>query len=195
MLEHLEKWDRELLMLINKYHSPLWDVMMLNFSERFFWIPFYVILTGIIVYIFRKQTWVILLLIAVMITFSELITTFYFKPQVQRPRPCHEELLKEELHLIKECGGKFGFISSHASNTFALATFVFLLFRRKNPAAYRWWSLMFLWSFTVSYSRIYLAEHYPGDVIFGALTGILLGVVTYPVYLGAIKRFYPGTGQ
>lgn len=72
------------------------------------------------------------------------------------------------------CGGQFGFYSSHASNTFFLATFLSFLLRKKIP----WFPiLLFSWAILVSYSRIYLGVHFPGDIITGMVAGILLGIL------------------
>jgi len=69
-------------------------------------------------------------------------------------------------------GGKFGFVSSHAANTFAGATFIAKLV---DIRSLRWF--MYSWAAVVSYSRIYLGVHYPADIIGGALLGIFLGLI------------------
>jgi undecaprenyl-diphosphatase len=80
------------------------------------------------------------------------------------------------VHTIKHCGGQYGFASSHASNTFALATFLFLLYRNK------WSKLMLGWAVVVSYSRIYAGVHYPADILVGAILGALSAIIVYFLY-------------
>jgi undecaprenyl-diphosphatase len=71
-------------------------------------------------------------------------------------------------------GGDFGFVSSHASNSFAVAAFVSMFFSR------RWLTiLMFTWAVLVCYSRIYLGVHYPLDVICGGILGFSVGAGIY----------------
>ena len=89
---------------------------------------------------------------------------------VCRPRPC--QVLEDYNHFHTECGGSFSFVSNHAANAFALATFLFLRYRKQMKALP---IIMFVWAFLTSYSRIYLGKHYPGDILCGALFGILVG--------------------
>ena len=94
-----------------------------------------------------------------------------------RPRPCRDPDIGHLVHRVNNyCGGAYGFVSGHAANSFALATMISLLFRKK------WVSTgLLIWATMVSYSRIYLGVHYPGDVIFGALLGTLLGLTIFYV--------------
>ena len=84
------------------------------------------------------------------------------------------------------CGGKYGFVSSHASNSFMVAVFSLLMIRRK------WFSYsMVIWALIVGYSRIYLGVHYPGDVICGSLLGIIVGWGVYKLYEVTDSRLLP----
>jgi len=94
------------------------------------------------------------------------------KPFFERFRPSKDPELQHLVHIVNEYrGGRFGFASSHAGNSFALAIFIFQIFKER----YGWVKWMFLWAAVVSYSRIYLGVHYPGDIIVGASIGLLMG--------------------
>jgi undecaprenyl-diphosphatase len=67
-------------------------------------------------------------------------------------------------------GGKFGFFSSHASNNFAVATFLSLLLRNR----YKWIvAIAFFSASLIAFSRLYLGVHYLSDLLSGALWGML----------------------
>ena len=94
-----------------------------------------------------------------------------FKYGILRLRPCHDSTLD---HLMREveCGGQYGFYSSHASNTFLLANFLTVLLWRK----YKYLPVfLFAWSALVAYSRIYLGVHFPLDILMGAAMGYFIG--------------------
>jgi undecaprenyl-diphosphatase len=112
-----------------------------------------------------------------------------FKDTVQRLRPCHAPDLQGLVHLVNgHCGGLYGFVSSHAANHFAIATFMTgMLQRRPRWAA----AVLYIWAALIGYSRIYLGAHYPGDVIVGAMYGALIGGLAY----GLFRSIHQRTGE
>ncbi|MCK9291573.1 MAG: phosphatase PAP2 family protein [Bacteroidales bacterium] len=179
-MEWLLDADTKLLLLINGWHHPWTDMVMLFVSGRFSWIPLYAILAYFIVRRYGWDTIRILLFIAVLISLSDQLSVHMFKLVFQRLRPCHEPDLRPLLHLVNgRCGGKFGFVSSHAANSFALITFIIFLF-------YRQWKpiipVSLTWAALVNYSRIYMGVHYPSDSLAGAILGILCGLLVWGLY-------------
>ena len=105
-----------------------------------------------------------------------------------RLRPCWEsELINQIRPLLVDCGGKYGFVSGHASNAAAMVTF--LLFSFKNIKKYFRYILIF-WVLIVSYSRIYLAKHYPLDVVFGIFFGFIIGFFIFKIYSVYMKKTF-----
>jgi len=190
----LERLDQQIFLFLNSYYSPFWDKVMHAVSSITIWIPLYL---AILVYLglrYKRKFIIIILFIILAATFSDQISVHLFKNIFQRLRPCHEPSLEGLVHLVDGyCGGLYGFVSSHATNSFNVAI-ISLLFIRK-----RWFTVsIIIWATVVGYSRIYLGVHYPGDVICGSIVGALLGWSIFKLYvltdhqiLRRIKYFNP----
>lgn len=176
-LTFLKESDESLFLWLNSFHHSFLDNVMLLITHRFTWIPLYIFLIYIIIQTFKKLSFLVLPFIILLITLSDRISSGLIKPYFQRLRPCHNHELDSFIHLVGNCGGQYGFVSSHAANTFAIGMFLYLLF---NKNKYFLW--LFPWAFVVSYSRIYVGVHYPADVALGAILGLILGVLIYKLY-------------
>ena len=166
--------DHRLLLAINHAHTPTLDRLMTFVSDRYTWFPAYAVLILWLVDIFRRQAWQLLLLLIGAVALADNIASKLFKPFFGRLRPCHAPGLLAQLHLPDGCGGQFGFMSSHAANSFALAVFLLLVLPSPRFRALK--IAVFGWAGLLSYSRLYLAAHYPSDVLGGALIGTALGI-------------------
>jgi len=176
-MEYLQQLDASLLLWLNDQNSPLFDKIMFFISGKWEWLPFYFL---IIIFLARKYRWKslwILLAIAVLIVMSDQLSNI-LKEGVKRPRPCKDPEIGHLVQLVNDyCRGSFGFISAHAANSFALASFLSLLLRDRRITI-----IMLSWALLVSYSRIYLGVHYPGDIIAGAIAGFLLAYIVFFFY-------------
>jgi len=192
MIEFLENIDRELFQLINGCYSDAADFFFYWVSNKFTWIPFYLLILALCIKELKGKWWLLLVFIPLLVAVTDQISVQCFKNVFLRYRPCQNLALKDSVHLVNGyCGGKYGFISSHAANTFGIASFVWLILRR----SYRYWFWILFVGFAglVSYSRIYLGAHYPADVAVGAMVGISFGTAFYYLF-SWMRRKLPERG-
>ena len=172
LLATIKALDQKVLLAVNHAHTPAVDALMVLSSNRLVWFPAYAMLLGWLIYLFRRHAWLLVPLLFATVGLADSITSRVFKPFFARPRPCHDGLLVGLLHLPDGCGGQFGFLSSHAANSVALSVFLALVLPAGRFRALKW--SVAVWALLLSYSRVYLAAHYPTDVLGGALIGALL---------------------
>jgi undecaprenyl-diphosphatase len=181
-MDSIVQADQSFFLYLNGIHSPFWDTIMVFFSGKLSWLPLYLLLIGFLIKERKKKVYISLIVIILLVVATDQISVF-IKDSVQRPRPCRDEVIGALAHIVKGCGGKFGFVSSHAANTFGVAIF-FALFFRKN-----WVTVaLIFWAAVVSYSRIYLGVHYPGDVLGGTFLGLTIGYSMFYLEAFIISR-------
>ena len=176
----LSSIDSELFLYLNGLHVGWMDKIMILITNMWIWFPLYLLLIYWTVKQYGKHCWWVFLAVGVVVLCSDQLSSHVFKPVFQRLRPCYNPDLQDLIHLPKGlAGGRYSFTSSHAANTFAVAAFLAPTLRNYKP-----WSglALYLWAFISSYSRIYLGFHYPGDILCGAILGILVGLVLWKVF-------------
>ncbi len=184
----LKEIDAKLLLFINGAHSDFADVLMFGVSNKYTWIPLYLLILWLVwKHYGKKGIWVVLSF-ALAVTLADQISVHLFKNVFQRYRPCHNLDLQGLLHLVNgKCGGKFGFVSSHAANTAAVAT-VGIFFFRKHAK----WIVWVLLGYTLlnCYSRVYMGVHYPSDVVGGFFLGVAGGLIASIIvtFVGKMKK-------
>ena len=167
--------DERLLLVLNGSHCPFFDALMWTVSDKWVWAPFYVLLAYLVL---RRSMWrhglLCLLVIGLVILVTDQTCASLIRPAVQRLRPSSpDNPISPLVHILNGYhGGRYGFPSCHAANTFALAVFLSLYFHRRRMTV-----LLVVWATVVSYSRIYLGVHYPGDILCGALVGCIYSLL------------------
>ncbi|MEZ4875131.1 MAG: phosphatase PAP2 family protein [Flavobacteriaceae bacterium] len=177
MLERIQQYDTQLFLFLNQLGNDHWDGFWLFVTNKYTWIPLYVVLLYLIWKRYHwKATVFVLLCVALMITASDQLANLFKYVLVQRPRPCKVEALQEQMRLVAKVCGRYGYFSAHAASSMAPAVFVGLVLRKK--VRFLVFVLLF-WAAMVAYSRIYVGVHYPLDILTGMVAGGLLGWLFY----------------
>lgn len=177
ILRRLSEADGDLLLIINGQHSAFADAFFWTMSDKWIWVPLYIVLATLLIYrLGMKRGMLALLLAGAMIAATDQTCAALIRPVVGRLRPSSpDNPLSAVVTIVNGYrGGNYGFPSCHAANTAALAVFLSLIFRRRYASA-----ALAIWAFTVSYSRIYLGVHYPGDVMAGWGIGAFYALLFY----------------
>ena len=191
MIEEILNLDSELFLFLNSLGSSNFDSFWIYLSYKESNILFY--LSLLIFYFYSKsqkiklsEVFYSLLFIAIMITITDQ-TSNLFKDSFQRLRPCYNDSLQDYVRLVKEtCGGKYGFFSAHASNSFSLAVFFGLIYKNKYKFIIY---ITLFYASLISYSRVYLGVHFPLDIFFGSIYGIIIGLVVFKIYKSKLNFF------
>lgn len=186
-IQQLIGFDQSLLLKLNGSDSLFWDGFMWVATSTMTWIP---VAVALLYVIFKnnkiKEALLLMVLLALVVALADQIASGFCKPFFARFRPTRDPELMFLTDIVNGYrGGKYGFISSHAANTFAVAVFLSLIIRNKSLAF-----VLFVWAILNAYSRIYLGVHYPGDILFGTLVGIGVGVVIYLLYKRLQNLFF-----
>lgn len=191
MIDNLLGLDENIFLSLNSNHSPFWDFFMFTVTGKIIWAGLYL---SILYSLWRAYGIKVMLIVLVssclVVLFADQITASMLRPWVARFRPSHpDNPLSEMVHIVNDHrGGAYGFPSSHAANTFGVATLLSLVFRQ-----WRFTIGIFFWALLNCYSRIYLGLHYPGDLLGGGLIGVIFGLLIYFLMIFFLR--ISGTGM
>lgn len=190
MLDQLILWDQWLFECINQsWQHPWLDQLLPYWRNKRTWIPLYILLLIVIGKDRKGKTFWVLLLLGLTIALADQVSSQWIKKGIMRLRPCNDPNINVRL-LLEHCGSGFSFTSSHATNHFAIATQLVLIFRLSWS---RWIVLLwFLWAALIAYSQVYVGVHYPLDVLVGALLGISLAYLVHKIggALGIVRQIW-----
>lgn len=184
MIDTLVDIDHQLFVLINSgLSSTILDYILVPLRHKLFWIPMYLFILSFILINHKKTRWIALVGLLMTIAFSDIVSSRIIKKNVQRTRPCHIE----ELNPISRipCSHGYSFTSSHATNHFAIGTFLFFFF-----SSFKWRGLFFGWAAIIGFAQIYSGVHFPLDVFTGSCIGLLIGFFTYRIYYTLVNKYY-----
>lgn len=179
MIDFLIDLDTKILLFFNGIQSAYFDNFMTMYTGRFIWCAMY---ATILYALFHLFSWKVALgytiAIALVILLSDQLVASVIRPYFERLRPSNpNNPISEFIYIVNDYrGGKYGFPSCHAANSFALAMITSLIFSSRKYTIF-----IFIWAFINSYTRLYLGVHYPGDLLVGAIIGITIGWIIYRI--------------
>ncbi len=186
-METIKQIDQSLLLFLNSFHNAFWDKAVTIFTSIEIWIPFYLLIIYFIIKTYKRNSIYILILIGLSIVLSDQFSGL-IKNLVQRLRPTQDPVLGSVVHNVYDRGGAYGFFSAHAANTFTMAVITAKLFKNQIYTI-----LIFTWAVLVSYTRIYIGLHYPGDILTGWIWGFLAGLAFYQFMVIVQRRYFKAT--
>lgn len=194
-MEEILQLDRQLMLWMNYDGGTVADTFWWYVSQTWTWIPLYALLIMILIRHCSpvrtnwRQLVLLIVITALVVVFADQISSGIIKPLVERPRPARPDSgISDLIHTVRGYrGGHYGFVSSHAANTWGIALWFILLFRGwkkegsfSSPLFIINFSL-FIFSILNCYSRIYLGVHYPGDILGGLIVGTISALFCYYV--------------
>lgn len=194
MLDHLLSFDRDVTLFINGSDNIFWDQVIFVATSTWTWVPMGLVMLWILWKNLSPRQFAFAVgCLALAVLISDQLSSAVFKPYFQRWRPSQDPALLFLVDLVHDYrGGRFGFFSAHASNTFSVATFLACLIRNRKLNI-----LIFSWSVVNCYTRLYLGVHYMGDILVGTCFGLLIGATLAYYYRrhilqGSVKPLVDG---
>jgi len=178
--------DKQWLLAVNGSDSLYLDRVAHVLTTALTWLPIYLSLFYVVLHNndnFRKVLCV-LAGAGLCVLLAGTVDDMIVKPMVARWRPTHDPEIGMLVDVVDGYrGGRYGFFSAHASNTFSIAVYFCWLIRSRLLSI-----ALVIWSFTNCWTRMYLGVHFPGDILVGLTWGFIVGTCVYYLYYRVTKR-------
>lgn len=193
---NLSTWDYPLFEMLNFDGGATLDSLMSAISGIVMWIPLYLL---ILYMVWRRWSWrgvvALILAVALALGLADLLAGIFkhsgplknlWPDFPARLRPMFSEGLSD-VNIPSTNHGRYGTVSAHAATIVSLSIISAYAIHR------RWFSwLIAVVAIAICYSRIYLACHFPQDILLGAALGVVtatLGILVFRAIAGKNKRW------
>ena len=186
-------FDHDLFLWLNFDGGAFTDKLMSAISGVTMWIPLYLLILWMV---WRKESWkgliafVICLVLAMgladmlcgIFKHSGLLKHLWESFPV-RHRPMFDSAVRDLAHVVSYRHGPYGTVSAHAATMVSMAVIAI------GVIGCKWFKWLMIGSVVViCYSRIYMAYHFPMDIVLGIITGAISGLVALWLYRVIAKR-------
>ncbi len=160
-------FDEWLFRILNeKAANPVFDAVMPVITERVYFIGPLVALWLVLFWRAGRRGRIVAFLTLLVITAGDQLSAHVLKPIFGRERPPYA---LESVRLLVDTTRSFSFPSAHATNSFAVASFVSSFYPATRFPLY-------VLAVLIGYSRVYVGVHYPLDMLGGAVLGLAIGL-------------------
>ena len=189
MIEYLNDIDADALLAVNGLHDLFQDAFWWMVTAKWSSLLLVLALMWLLLHQNRRHVALVLAMLALAVLLADQVSSGLIKHLVERLRPTHDPSLESMVHVVNGYrGGLYGFVSSHAANSFAVATLLSFIMRHRLVTL-----SLFTWSWLQCYSRMYLGVHYPGDILGGIVVGMLAGWLVWHLMCWIQRRWHlPG---
>lgn len=186
-IEQADVWLFRILNL-GLVHPALDDLMVFLTSPK---LSIHILLLAAAFMILRRgRDGVAVLLLAVLaVGLADSTASGLMKPLFHRVRPC---FALDGVRLLIDQSRSWSFASSHAANSAAVASIMWVYFWRGATVDRVFTAVMIAYALMVAFSRIYIGVHYPGDVLGGIVIGIASAGIVYTLSAWFVKRYVHG---
>ena len=177
VMEQLLSYDKYAFKIINyEWSNSFFDWLMPWLRNSVMWNPLYLFLILLVTINFKKTGWWWIVFAAGTVILTDFVSSSIIKHNIIRLRPCNDPDIASWIKvLVGYRPQSSSFTSSHATNHFGMAMFLYLTLKTRFDT---WPALFFFWAFGISFAQIYVGVHYPVDIICGGLIGILIGYLS-----------------
>ena len=183
ILNPLIDYDKQLLLFLHSQGYIFWDGFWIFITNPLHWIPLFFAIFFLGYRVFGIKTSIYIALITSLSAASSLIIVNLIKNYFQRLRPINDSSINESIRVLVEYGD-FSFVSGHSTVSFTIAFLTFWILKRQ----YKYSFFIFLFPLLFAYSRIYLAAHFPTDILFGMLLGYLIALFYFKILKNYILK-------
>lgn len=184
MIEEIIKIDQQIFHAINTgLSNTFFDWLMPILRNKYTWIPLYIIMIAFAIKTYKLKGLYMLLFLTAAVGIADFGSASILKPAFNRTRPCNDIEIQPTMISRVPCGAGKSFPSTHASDHFAIAIFILVLFYKKWKAII---PISIIWALSICFAQVYVGVHYPVDVTVGMLFGSLIGFILAKLFINKI---------